>query len=290
MRSSRRVLFTLCALTAITPAVASATIISAGYDPLETRQPTFVDFISTPIPQNFFDPGSDPFDGVVQLEGLPLGSFPVCPGVNLGQVDTIVERKLSASLPNIGDSSTVPIEIMALSLTSVDPITVTYGGSNPELWKVDVTLPSSQPALGQMTITRTHTNGGSFTAAFRVQPRFTFTRVVDDAIRVLDGMIIIDFSSSGCDWVHVTTRFQCGFSYLDFRMPGTVQVQSQHRVALPTCSPTNFIPGINGISGEIIVAWSNYAPNAVLTVAPVCEQPIGTKSASWGAVKALYRE
>jgi hypothetical protein len=139
-----------------------------------------------------------------------------------------------------------------------------------------------------MTITRTHTNGGTFTASFRVQPRLTFTRVLDNATRVLDGMIIVDFSSSGTDWVHVASKFQCGWNILDFRFPGSAGVQDQHGLA--TCSPTNFIPGINGISGESIIAWSNYAPNAVHTVAPVCEQPIGTKSASWGAVKAVYRE
>jgi len=281
MRSSRRGLFALCALTAIPPAVASAIIIPPGYDPLETRQPTYVDFSSTPIPVDFFDPGSDPFNGAVQLQGAPLGSFPGCTGVNLGPVDTIVERKQSASFPNIGDSWTVPIEIVSLSLTSMNPITVTYGGSNPELWKVDVILPSSQPALGQMTITQTHANGGTFTAAFRVQPRLTFTRVLDNTTRVLEGMLIVDFASSGADWVFTSSKFQCGWNILDSPVPGT---------ALPTCSPTNFIPGINGIGGENIVAWSSYASNAVHTVAPVCEQPIGIESASWGAVKALYRE
>ncbi|MFO0839494.1 MAG: lamin tail domain-containing protein [Phycisphaerae bacterium] len=149
---------------------------------------TYDDFSSFPLPPGFFDPGSDPFGGTVVFGGQPLSTSP--PSA-LGPTDTIVRRGGSVSLPNPGDTATVPIEIVALSLVSVQPITVTYnGGLNPEQWNVRGCLsgPSSQQP-GGMTINRDNCPtpvGGTFTATLPVLPRLTFTRLSDNAQRVLD--------------------------------------------------------------------------------------------------------
>ena len=68
-----------------------------------------------------------------------------------------------------GDSATVPIEIVALSLQSVAPITVTYnGGQNREPWVMQTCLPAPQPP-GSMTILRNpQGDGGTFDAEFSV--------------------------------------------------------------------------------------------------------------------------
>jgi hypothetical protein len=105
-----------------------------------------------PLPADFFGPGSDPFDGIIALKGKPL------PG---GVVDTLIQRVNGADLPSGGASAMVDVEMVALSLTSIAPIRVTYyGGMVESFFDVFVTIP--EPSSGQMSIVRTHENGGTF--------------------------------------------------------------------------------------------------------------------------------
>jgi hypothetical protein len=155
--------------------------IEMGSDLWETAPGGGYDFSSVPVPSDFFDPGSEPFAGTVQLEGLPLDP------PNYGTAGTIIERRSPINLPGPWPSTDViPIEIVALSLQSVSPITVTYVTGPPELWDVTIGLSSIAPPPGSMTITKTHDNGGAFTATLPVQAVYTFTRVSDNAVRVLD--------------------------------------------------------------------------------------------------------
>ncbi len=138
---------------------------------------------SPPIPAGFFDPASAPFVGSVCLEGVPLG----VPG--FGDADTIIERSADpfdrCEMPS-PTPSMVSIEIVALSLESVSPITVMIGGM-PTLWDVAVDLSSVASPAGTLTAMKTHCNGGSYTSSLPVQPRFTFTRVgMPTEERVLD--------------------------------------------------------------------------------------------------------
>lgn len=153
---------------------------------------TQFDFGVHPIAADFFGPGSDPFDGGVPASSLPLPQNPFCPATvcandDLSAIDTIVERLGPATLPAVGDSATIDIEIVALSLQSIDPITVTYGGLNPELWDVHVCLSIEPQQTGLMKLRRTHSDGGNFDSALPVTPRFIFTRQGDSEQRVLDG-------------------------------------------------------------------------------------------------------
>ncbi len=135
------------------------------------------DFNSTPIPAGFFDPGSDPFDGVILFTGgNPAGT------------DVIVRRLRDAILPGPGSTDIVPIELVALNLVSCQPITITYyGGQNPESWNVSVGFVQPPPPTGQMAITKTYPNGGTFTSVLYVQPYLTFTKLSDPGIvRILD--------------------------------------------------------------------------------------------------------
>jgi len=157
----------------------------AGFDLFETvPSETFFSFIDEfTIPPDFFDPGSDPFQGTIQFMGVPLGSFS---GEFTGTADTIVQRQRDAILPGPGIPDTVPIELVALSLHSVSPITVTYnGGCCGESWDVRVRESPSRPSTGTMTITKQHPNGGVFSSEFVVQPLFVFVRA-DNAQRNLD--------------------------------------------------------------------------------------------------------
>jgi carbonic anhydrase/acetyltransferase-like protein (isoleucine patch superfamily) len=102
------------------------------------------------IPADFFGAGSDPFQGRVDLRGVPLetgGPF------ELGDTDTVIRRPDDAQVPCDGTRVQVPIEIVQLSLVSVAPITVTEnGGQNPTLWDVRVGLedPAQRDVEGTM--------------------------------------------------------------------------------------------------------------------------------------------
>ncbi len=155
-------------------------------DPLATCDPdggggTFVTFGGAeipPIPADFFGPGSDPFEGQVALVGEPLGSTP---WGEYDVADTLVQRSadpFDLLDPPSTTPRTVDIEIVALSLVSVEPIIVTYnGGQDPEEWDVHIELSPGPQQPGPLTATKTHENGGTFDSTLFVQPLFTFTRI-----------------------------------------------------------------------------------------------------------------
>lgn len=160
---------------------------------------TYRDFSVDPIPADFFAPGSMPFTGIIVYKGEPLGTTP--PGA-LGPTDTIIRRNAPMNFPGCGGTDTIPIEIVALSLVSCAPITVTYPTAPSELWDVRVTLSDRPQPVGSMTAAKTHCNGGTWNSVLPVQAKFTFTRVAPPFdIRILDtgvdGLPPIDFSSSG---------------------------------------------------------------------------------------------
>jgi len=157
-------------------------------------------FDTTPIPQGFFDPGSEPFDGTIQLGPLPLGGV-------FGATDTVIQRLGTISLPTPGSSATVPIEIVGLSLQSVSPITVNYtNGPPPEQWNVRVCLSDAVPQpQGSMTIESSLCpgEGGTFSSTLPVLPKFTFTRVGDNAVRTYTPSSPFLFTINGAGWVDV---------------------------------------------------------------------------------------
>lgn len=138
---------------------------------------------SPAIPADFFGPGSEPFTGSVCLRGVPLGD------PDLGLSDTIIQRSADPfDACTIGGPTfnAVQIEIVALSLEGIDPITVTVN-SQPEQWNVAVDLSSVPAPVGQLFAQKTHCNGGTYSTILNVRPRFTFTKVVDPSqTRVLD--------------------------------------------------------------------------------------------------------
>jgi thrombospondin type 3 repeat protein len=143
---------------------------------------SFWDFGGSPLSPGFFDTESDthsdPFDGRVVFRGRPLA-----PTSALGPTDIIIRRTAEAMLPNRFDSTTVPIELVALSLVSCTPITVTFdGGARSELWNVSVCL---WQGVGNMTISNTcdFNDGGTFSWGMSVAPSVVvFTRVTDGTV------------------------------------------------------------------------------------------------------------
>jgi|GEM_PF-1799185 len=141
-----------------------------------------------PIPPGFFGPGSDPFIGQICYRGEPLGATPFG---DFAVADTVVRRPAGdpfdrCALP--GFDVDIPIEIVALNLVSVNPITVTSnGGQNPQPWNVRVNLSDLALPQGTMTVRKTHCNGGTWSSVLPVQAKFTFTQVQPPfQVQVLD--------------------------------------------------------------------------------------------------------
>ena len=105
---------------------------------------------------------------------IPLiGDPPTLPGP-----DTIVTRG-PTPIPPLSGSEVVPIEIVELQLVSVAPFTVPTTGDQ---WDVKIELDLPPFPQGIMTITKTHANGGEFSASVPVTPKFTFTKVSDSTV------------------------------------------------------------------------------------------------------------
>jgi len=174
----------LAGILMMTPAMAQDVL--PGHDIWETGVGAAHDFSSDPIPADFFDPGSDPFIGLIPLVGVPLGTFL---GQNTSSADTVVKRLSPAVLPAVGPGGdTIPIELVALSLKSVSPIEVTDGGGS-EFWDVFVELSTLAPSSGTMSINKISPSGGEYDSALNVQPKFTFTRITTPFdVRVLDDL------------------------------------------------------------------------------------------------------
>ncbi len=165
------------------------------------------DFAGDPIPADFFGPGSDPFTGFVGFVGVPI---PTHAGQPTGGADTIVERLAPAPLD--GGPAAIPIELVALSLTSVSPITVTFnGGQNPEQWAIDVAVGGTAPSGGGMTITRADANGGTYDALMQICPIFTFTQLAPPNDQfVLDhcngGGSLLNLTTTGATWQYLAVQ------------------------------------------------------------------------------------
>lgn len=157
----------ILAIFGTTPAMAGE-VIHAGSDLWQTAGAgsTYTSFSEDPIPADFFCPGSPPFAGRIELEGLPLATDP--PGF-LGSVDTVVQRLDDATFDERGVART-RLQLLALSLASREPIDM--GCERP--FDVTVSLAGEQP-MTEMKILRANADGGTYVAPLALRVRTTFT-------------------------------------------------------------------------------------------------------------------
>jgi hypothetical protein len=117
--------------------------VSRGVDVFETATDpasvTSVSFAANPIPADFFCPGSPAFNGSIALRGTALDTTP--PGVTANG-DTIVERLEEGSFA--GGSATIPVQVRALKLASIDPLSIVCPGKPPN-WRLEVCACGEQP-------------------------------------------------------------------------------------------------------------------------------------------------
>ena len=139
-------------------------------------------FIATGDPITL-GPGIDDFftppGATAMFPGLPVITFQGVPLSGASNTDTEVQRLAGGTLPDVGSSITVPIEIVKLSLESTAPVNI--GGS---FFDVFATLAPGPEPLGSMTITYTRLNeGGTYNAtSLPVDGVATFTEVGNPSV------------------------------------------------------------------------------------------------------------
>ncbi len=218
--------------------------IPAGID-LWTSFPgglTALDLTTTPIPADFFDPGSDPFTGALELRGEPLDTLP---SGALGLADTVVERLDDVFLPGSPSDDTTAIRIAGLRLVGTTPAIIGYAGGATEEWDVEIVLSDIAQPHGTMTIYRDCFSGGTYEATLPVSPRLLFTRRSDQAERAYDfgveGVAPWTLAPSAGRWV-----FQADPGYLAASTDPGVTLDNNLDGVWETTLPgsSNFVPGI----------------------------------------------
>ncbi len=153
------------------------------------------------IPSGFFGTGSDPFSGTVCFLGASLE----IPGA--GIADTVILRTGPdpfAPCDPIGANQTVPIEIVELSLRSIDPISVGFNsGATTEQWDVAIGLsPGGQAAGSVLTASKTHCNGGTFDTTLNIDGEAAFTQLGSQGAPLTLDLGTQVLQSAGGPWVH----------------------------------------------------------------------------------------
>ena len=131
-----------------------------------------------------------------------VGSSTIFTG--LEPIDTIICRPAPVPLPAMGGTAPVAIELVELSLRSVTPITVTYGGGASRFWNVFVTEAGVMPG-GSMAVTTmavvpgVRTSGGIAMTDLPVVFEFTFVETTGTLLSVPFGpnMLSFDDPSAG---------------------------------------------------------------------------------------------
>ena len=151
--------------------------------------------LGTPaIPADFFGAGSEPFEGEICLEGVPLEFIRIdVPGGPLiegefGDADTMILRSddpFDRCAPTSDTGVPVDIWVIALSLESTASFTVDFGTAPSQQWNAEVSIsdtPIADLPLGELTAMKTHCNGGTYNSALSVLPKFMFTKADDSKV------------------------------------------------------------------------------------------------------------
>jgi hypothetical protein len=138
--------------------------------------------------------GADPVSNSVSLKGKPLDQ------ANLGSIDTLISRPSSITLTNGTGSGDMRIE--ALSLESESDVVLTDGRH----FKLRVCLSRFDSSTGTATLTRSNSDGGTFSSSLPVLPKLIFTPTAGGSAVVIDcgtGVCSeMKMSSSNNGWVN----------------------------------------------------------------------------------------
>jgi hypothetical protein len=182
----------LVAFASSVPAATLAQSINPGDDLFHTLPGTYLDFSAEAIPAGFFGPGSLPFDGTVDLAGLPQAYEPCLADP---PADTIFMRPIASNPPDA-----IPVYLAQLSLVSVSPIVVRYESGPDQLWNMAVELAPVPVPPGTMTIRHESADGGTFDLHIPTYPQFRFTSVGGGQVLVHHPSWPLPFSATDVPW------------------------------------------------------------------------------------------
>ena len=149
-------------------------------------------------------PGADPIlDFQIVQQGKPFTTAEGSP--SLGSADTVIEVEGTSFSTDHVESREIRTRVVAINLVSAEPVTVTYNGTNPELWDARVCVSTTElwqnePADGRMVLTNDCNTAGSFVSTLLIRPKVVFTRRRDNAQKVFDlhaGMLPVILISHG---------------------------------------------------------------------------------------------
>jgi hypothetical protein len=219
---------------------ASADPIGPGFDLFSTPEGGAAIDIGPLLPAGFFATPE-----LVPFEGNPIGP---------GNTDTIVQRLDGL---DDGETGTIPIELVALSLVSVDPVQIGPSSGPDSFFDVFVTLDPNGPAsMGQLTV-QTHENGGgTFDSFFDVFVEITFVDIDNPQI-VFTATESARIASQGSEWSHtrppgypVDAELPSGGFY-----PGPIEHTGPHRTTVPAKAPEPGTFGLFGIGLLGLLLW-----------------------------------
>lgn len=196
-RQMKMMVLAVCLGTVLSMTSQSLANVNAGLDYFHTINGTSFDF------------GGD--IGIVEFKGEPLDP------PNLHNTDTIVERLQDAELPHLGSSDTIPIEMVALSLVSIEPVKI--DGLEP-FFDIFIVLDlgsdllpdtgDETPSLGEMTIRHENnwpddgmnTAEGTFSSLFSLFLDALFVPVGQTEPAFTQDIDNLPLGSEGAMWTH----------------------------------------------------------------------------------------
>lgn len=119
--------------------------------------------------------------------------------------DTIVLRTADLSFDSIGDVRSIPIELVALSLRSVEPIEIGYGaGQVTQRFDVRVTGPQGPARTGTMVVSRTEESAGTYFSRLPVAMEIEFSNTAPDGPAAVGTVSLdLDFVGAEVPWEYV---------------------------------------------------------------------------------------
>lgn len=215
------------ALALASPAFAADSAVRNGIDVWYTsgNGGTYIDFSRTPIPADFFCPGSAPLVSTVTLKGDPVV---VGGGSRPSAADTIVQR-LDDAVFNKDGIATTRLQVRALQLASVAPIETSCGR-----YELKVGLDGKQPVT-TMTIRRQGPTGGTYLAPLSLETKLQFVPAGGATGRPLTLSLPVNFQASPQAWHFMPESEQStglvlvdtdGDQQLDTYLPGRSNFQA----------------------------------------------------------------
>jgi hypothetical protein len=245
------------ALVAQTKPGPKAVTITAGDDGWTTPGggKTVVDLTEYPITKIFG--GRVEGSSRVSLKGKPLSS-------DLGEVDTIVKRSKDIVLR--GGKGSGPLEIVALSLDSENPVSI--GGKK---YRVHVGLAEAKKE-GSISLTARNGDGGTFSASLPVIPKLVFTPEGGGQAMTIDcsavpcgkggkGFLFLDKATP---WAMSGGPRQAELAALrPTPLKAGVRVGGEGSPEYMTVGASNFFPGVSTAEKRLVVRAFSTGPHQV---------------------------